>query len=130
MEIKLVLLFVLCLQMALGHAQSRCNEEDVGAYLLKRESAGEGIITARAALDVVESRMKKAGKNLCQIAFQQGQFPYMAEGLKRVSLRERIRYRFVKAMPNVLDESYTYFNHEPMSWSGKPNKRIGRLYFS
>ncbi len=122
-------LLTIVLLFSVGTSVRASTEHECMRYMLWKESRGEGILTARAVYDVAINRSKKLHKNLCETLRQPGAYPYMKFGVKRVDLRQQIRYDVVRNMQRVVPESVLYFNDSPPSY-GKPYKRIGKLWFN
>lgn len=100
-------------------------------WALWKEARGEGILTQRATLDVIEARIEAAGPyaNACNVLRKKGQFPYFRFGVKKVDFAFTVRYNVVSKMGRVLSKDYLYFNHVKHPW-GRDTKKIGNLYFS
>lgn len=123
---KVLVAVLLCLLSVLAQAQTN---EACLKWALWKEARGEGIVTQRAVLDVIEARMEKSGKNACRVLRAKQQFPYFKYGVKKVDFQFSVRYTVVTRMQRVVSKDYLFFNHYRHPW-GKSTKKVGNLYFS
>lgn len=109
---------------ALAQSPTECLQ-----WALWKEARGEGILTQRAVLDVIEARIERSRGNACKVLRKRHQFPYFRFGVKKVDFAFTVRYNVVSKMGRVLSKDYLYFNHVKHPW-GRDTKKIGNLYFS
>ena len=114
------MLFLICIFVVapLLHLPVNINfptEAECKAFTIWHEARGEPLQGQRAVLDVVENRMRKQGKNACQIMMQHKQFSFYYYGMPVVITQEMMyNYENVIAMGNVVGKA-THFHTKAVS---------------
>ena len=98
-------------------------------WMLWKEARGEGEVTQRAVLDVLDNRVRLYKKAPCSILEAKGQYPYFKEGVYTTNSKFIVRHSKIRSKRKVLSGCFIYFNNKPFKW-GTSHRKIGGLWFS
>jgi spore germination cell wall hydrolase CwlJ-like protein len=108
-------------------------DETCKAYAVHKEARGESDAGKKAVLQVIENRMRKAGKTCLQIVSQPGQFSwYVGRAAIKANQAMRSTLNKLKEMPSVLGKNVVSFHNTSVKpkWKNLVREaRIGRHIF-
>lgn len=123
----LTIVLISCFGLICCAANAQSSQQCL-SWMVWKEARGEGILTQRAVVDVLNNRQRASGKDACTVLRTVGQFPYAVDGVGTVPKYFLTRVMMLSNMSPVVGKNVFYFNDVPHSWAKKP-QRIGGLWF-
>jgi spore germination cell wall hydrolase CwlJ-like protein len=116
-------------------SKASVSDERCKAYATYRESSGEPLRGSKAVLEVLENRMKAAGKSCMAIVAEKGQFSWSKRKIvMKLPQKWLTRWEEVRSMPPVLPSCAMWFHNNAIrkpDWAKRKRlvAKIHRHYF-